>query len=79
MNFLHLMNQKRFQITNAQLTELEKTTCYAVGTPNVQVTQLTKVDMVNGKAIMVVGKAHYEAVRRATTGRWYLTGEYTFA
>ena len=79
MNFLHLMNSKRLQITNAQLTQLEKATAYAINAPKVQVTQLTEVDMANGRAICVVGKARYEAVKLASNGRWYLTGDYTFA
>lgn len=79
MNFLHLMNQKTFRITNEQLKALESATCYAIGTPRAQVTQLTKVDMVNGTAILVQGKAHFDAVKLASNGRWYLTGNYTFA
>lgn len=79
MNFLNLMNSKRFQITNAQLTQLEKATCAIVKTPKVSVLQLNNVDMAQGRAICVIGNARYNAVKLASNGRWYLTGEYTFA
>lgn len=79
MNFLHLMNTKRFHITNDQLKQLEKATMAVVKAPKVSVLQLTNVDMNKGTAICIIGNARYNAVKLASNGRWYLTGEYTFA
>jgi hypothetical protein len=78
MNFLHLMNQKRFQITNAQLTSLENATKAVINETRVNALRLSDVKP-EGRAIMVVGKAKYNAVRLASNGRWYLTGDYTYA
>ncbi|MGQ4801701.1 hypothetical protein ACUBIP_26205, partial [Escherichia coli] len=65
MNFLHLMNSKRFHITNAQLTELIDATVKVIHQPKVSVLQLTNVDMNQGTAICVMGNAHYNAVKLA--------------
>lgn len=78
MNFLNLMNQKRFSPTAAQMRELESTTKAVIGEVRCNALRLSNVDSAKGTARLVHNGVGYMAVRLASNSRWYLTGDYTY-
>lgn len=78
MNFVSLMNSKRFHPTNAQMIELEETTKKILGVKNVSVFLLVDVMETIGKAKVKHNGVTYTAARLQSNGRWYLTGDYAY-
>jgi hypothetical protein len=77
--FVSLMNTRRFQITAAQLKQLRQTTMDVVGAERVSFFLLTDANVNTGLAKFVKDGCVYQAARLLSNGRWYLTGDYTFA
>lgn len=75
MNFVSLMNSKRFHPTAAQMIALEDTTKKILGVNRVSVFLLIDVMETIGKAKVKHNGATYVAARLQSNGRWYLTGE----
>jgi len=73
------MNTKRFRITLDQLKGLETMTRKIAGVSHLSVFGLTNVNTNTGLATFVSGGYANQAARLLSNGRWYLTGDYTFA
>jgi len=79
MRFVSLMNTRRFSPTLEQLNQLTSTTKSIIGVERVSALLLTEVQPNAGLAILIHNGMRYDAAKLLSNGRWYLTGDYTFA